>query len=78
MEKDIALGSFGKLELLFAGGKASLSVQGQGGLAISITDDASVLVDLIFSAIEKASPAGAVPIEESVKALVKAAVIAIQ
>ncbi|MES2355621.1 MAG: hypothetical protein V4568_14725 [Pseudomonadota bacterium] len=82
MEKDVELGSVGKLALSFSGGKALLSVTAgysPAGASVSaqVSEDASVLIDLLFSAIEKASPAGAVPIEETVKALVKASVAAV-
>lgn len=83
MEDKIALGSVGSLDLSFAGGKAQISVTAAYGPAgasasLSITEDATGLVNLIFSAIEKASPAGAVPIEETVKQLILAAVTAIK
>jgi hypothetical protein len=87
MKSEIALGNVGKLSLEFSGGKASIGVTASesidGGLAsvdasVNGVADAGAVVDLLFSAIEKASPAGAVPIEEGVKSIVKAAVAAIQ
>lgn len=87
MEKDIAIGSVGGLKISLGGGKAVVSI----GVEKSILDgasvtkveasemvDASVLVDLLFKAIEANSPPGAVLIEESVKEIVKKAVAAIQ
>lgn len=83
VEKDIALGSLGHLDLSFSGGKAQLSVTigyGPAGASASlmVTEDATGLVNLIFEAIEKASPPNAVPIEETVKQLILAAVSAIK
>lgn len=82
MEKDVQLGQVGKLALSFSGGKALLSLSGgydPAGFALKVeaSEDAAALVDLLFAAIEKASPAGVQPIEESVKGIVKAAVQAI-
>ena len=79
MEKDVALGSVGKLALTFEGGKAMLSLTAGydpagASASLVISEDALVLVDLLFAAIEKASPAAAVPIEEGVKSIIKAAV----
>lgn len=83
VEKETKLGSVGVLDLKFESGKAVLSVTAGYGpagasAALSVTEDAEALVDLLFGAIEKASPAGAVVIEESVKGLIKAAVLAIK
>jgi hypothetical protein len=87
MEKDIALGSVGGLKLSFGGGKAMVSLSASesvlgGGVAVagsaSASVDASILVDMLFAAIEAKSPAGAVAIEEAVKLIVKNAVLAIQ
>lgn len=87
MEKDIALGNVGKLSLTFSSGKASVGVTasesvGNGAASVNVgataVVDAGELVDLVFAAIEKASPAGAQPIEEIVKTQVKNAVLAIQ
>lgn len=83
MEKDVALGSVGSLKFEFSGGKASMTGSVSYGptgtqLNLSLVEDATALVDLLFAAIEKASPPGAIPIEESVKALVKAAVASIK
>lgn len=79
MEKDVALGSMGSLDLAISGGKASVTVAlgvPEAALTVSavVSMDASALVDKLFAAIEKASPAGAQPIEEGVKAVIKAAV----
>lgn len=82
MEKDVALGKVGSLDLSFSGGKASVNVQvavPEASLTsqVSIVVDAGALIDAVFVAIEKASPVGAKPIEESVKAIVKAAIVAL-
>lgn len=86
MEKDIKLGSIADIDFSFAGGKASVKLSAgyeaaDLGVSVKSENSASVdslaLVDKLFAAIEKASPAGAVPIEETVKALIKAAVAAI-
>lgn len=83
MEQDIKLGSVGDLDISFAGGKASVKVSvaaalEAAGLAVSgdvvVSLDASALVDKLFAAIEKASPAGVVPFEEGAKAALKDAV----
>lgn len=87
MEKDVALGSVGSLAISFGGGKATVSLGvsapanslGFSASAnVSASEDAMALVDKLFAAIEAASPAGAVVIEESVKAVIKAAVAGIQ
>lgn len=82
MEKDVALGSVGSLDLSISGGKASVVLAAavpQAALSanVSVVMDASALVDKLFAAIEAASPAGAVPIEEGVKNILKAAVAAL-
>lgn len=86
MEKDIKLGDVGAVSLVISGGKASISIQAQEsavGGAVQLQAQASavvgadVLVGMLFDEIEKKSPAGVVPIEESVKAIVLAAVKAI-
>lgn len=86
MEKDVKIGNVGDLDLSISGGKALVKVSvgaesAAAGLAVkaelSASLDAGALVDKLFAAIEAASPAGAVPIEEGVKAIVKAAVLAV-
>lgn len=82
MEKDIALGSVGDLDLAFAGGKAKVELKvnvEQAALSVGavIEVDASKLIDKLFAAIEAASPPGAVPIEEGVKSILKSAVAAL-
>lgn len=61
MEKDIALGSLGKLEISFVEGKAQLkaAVALPGGLTLDLVlaDDAGALVDLLEAAVIKAIPA---------------------
>lgn len=82
MEKEIGIGSVGKLDLSFAGGKAiaKVGIIIPGGLSVdvAIQEDASALVDLLFAAIEKNAAPGTVAIEEAVKAIIKQAVLAIQ
>lgn len=87
MEKDIGLGSIGGVKLVLAGGKATVSIGVNesvlaGGIVaqanVSATLDASCLADLLFEAIEKASPLSVQPIEESVKLIIKEAIAAIQ
>ena len=82
MEKDIKLGNIGDLDLSFSGGKAkvevSVNVEAAAlSVGATVSMDAGQLIDKMFSAIEKASPAGAQPIEESVKLIIKAAVAAL-
>lgn len=78
MEKDIALGAYLDLELAIHSGVASLGLKtttaGPISANLAVSLDAEALVDKLFAAIEAALPAGAVPIEESVKLLVKNAV----
>lgn len=76
------IGSIGSYTLSFQGGKASVSVQGavdNGAVQVTVsaTADANAFIDQLFAAIEKASPAGAVAIEEGVKTIIKAAVAAL-
>lgn len=87
MEKDIALGSVAELKLVLEKGKAVVSIGANKSAldgavsfesATSVSADAGAFVDMLFAAIEKASPAGVAPLEETVKALVKSAVMAIQ
>lgn len=80
MEKDIALGTVGKLDLSFSGGKAVVGVTGAlpGGLGVNIqiTDDAGALIDQLEALVQKALPAGQA-IEASVFAVIKSVVIGI-
>ena len=81
MEKEIEIGKIGKLDLVFSGGKATISanVAVPGGLtaAISVSDDAGALIDLLESIVAKAVPATA-PFDPAIFAVIKSAVIAIQ
>lgn len=86
MEKDISLGSVGGIKITLAGGKATLELSAseailEGSVKVSGSAsgslDAGVLVDMLFAEIEAKSPAGIAPIEETVKAIVKSAVLAI-
>lgn len=79
MQDDIQLGSFGDLKIELAGGKFMISAGAHlanfpVGMSLSLNADAASLLSALFAAIEKASPAGAVPIEEGVKAIVMSAV----
>lgn len=87
MQEQIQLGDVGALKFSIEGGKAKIEIIAQekvlndaivvqGGASAVV--DAGVLVDLIFAEIEKKSPPGLIPIEETVKAIVKQAVLAIQ
>jgi hypothetical protein len=80
MEKDVALGSVGKLALTFSGGKAQVAVEVElpGGVSISVkvADDAGALIDQIKAAVEKAAPSST-PIDEAVFGLLKSAVVSI-
>lgn len=68
MEEKIELGKAGELDIVLSGGKAVLSLAPQGlGVSVALTLDSQMLADLLFAAIEKASPAGAVPVEEAIK-----------
>lgn len=87
MEKDIALGSVAEFKLNLEKGKVVISL----GASKSVLDDVvsfeslntakmdgAAFLDLLFKEIEAKSPAGVVPIEETVKSLLKSAVMAIQ
>lgn len=85
-EKTVALGQAGSLKFDIEGGKAVVSVGVAGALAegslaveakVSATVDAAHLVDLLFAAVEAKSPPGFVAIEETVKEIVKKAVMAL-
>lgn len=87
MEKDVALGKVGGLKLSLAAGKATLDLSAQESVldgavmaqaSMSVVVGADMLVDMLFAEIEAKSPAGVKPIEETVKAIVKQAVVAIQ
>lgn len=86
MEKAIKLGTVGSIDLKFAGGNASISIVANdsvlgGAVSLASTTTATIsgaeLIDLLFKEIESKSPAGAIPIEETVKDLIKSAVAAI-
>lgn len=83
MEDNIKLGSVGDLDLALSGGKATVKLSATAGVAsvgltaeasMSVTMDSAVLVDKLFAAMEKALPAGAIPIEEGIKLMVKEAI----
>lgn len=79
VEKEVALGSVGALDLSFAHGKAQLAVkvdipQAALGASLAVSIDSLVLIDKLFEAIESASPDGAKLIEEQVKVVLKAVV----
>lgn len=87
MEKDIPIGSAGGVKLSLAGGKAVVSIELKEAVldgAISAQAsasgvvDAGIFVDMLFAEIEAKSPAGVVVIEDTVKALIKSVVMAIQ
>lgn len=84
MEKDIALGSVGKVAIAFSEGLASVSlsvaVPGQVGISggASVSCDSVALMDALFVAIESKLPVGADPIAETVKAILIEAVKAIK
>ena len=82
MEKDIALGTAGKLELIISGGKATISAQAAadgGALSVSasVVGDAGMLIDQLEAIVAKAVPATA-PIDAAIFAAIKSAVMAIQ
>lgn len=86
MEKDLALGTVGGLKLSLGGGKAVVELSAQESVldgaivakaSASVVVGADVLVELLFKEIEAKSPAGIVPIEETVKAIIKQAVMAL-
>lgn len=80
MEKDIAVGSEGKLALSFSGGKAlvAFSAALPGGAAVSVnaSDDAGALIDQLEAIVAKALPATAA-IDPAIFAVIKSAVVAI-
>lgn len=81
MEKDVALGSVGKLALSFTGGQAVVgaNVALPGGVAISFSacDDAGALIDQLEGIVAKALPATAA-IDPAIFAVIKSAVLAIK
>lgn len=83
VDKEIKLGSIGKVELDFSHGKAHISISAvaPGDLGVEggsfVKCDAEKLIVALFAAIEAKSPPGAVMIEEVVKNLVITAVKAI-
>lgn len=82
MEDKVQLGTVGELDLQLTGGKASLTLtaalpMASASATVSVVVDAGDLVDKLFAAIESKSPAGVVVLEEGVKAVIKAAVMAI-
>lgn len=78
MEQDVKLGTAGDLDIKLVAGKASLTLTLPAAeTSVTVATDASALVAKLFAAIEAASPAGAQPIEEGVKAVVLAAVAAL-
>lgn len=81
MEHDQNIGTVGKLQLSFSGGKAQLTANATlpGGLTVAITvaDDASALIDQLEAIVAKALPATA-PVDPAIFGVIKAAVLAIQ
>lgn len=84
MEKDVALGHVGGLKLALSGGKATLEISAKEAVlegavtaqaSASIVVGADVLLDMLWAEIEAKSPAGIKPIEETVKMIVKQAVM---
>lgn len=82
MDKDVKLGNLGDLDISIVDGKAILKLSASADIPeaalsakaeVVVTMDGAALLDKMFAAIEKASPPGAVAIEEGVKAIVKAA-----
>lgn len=80
MEKDVALGTVGKLALSFSGGKAIVGASAQLpaglNLSFSASDDAGALIDQLEALVQKELPAGQA-IEASVFAIIKSVVIGI-
>lgn len=81
VEKDVDVGSVGKLSLSFSGGKASLvgSAALPGGLSIgvTVTDDAGALIDQLEQIVAKAVPSTAA-IDPAIFAVIKQAVCSLQ
>lgn len=78
-EKDIALGSIGKLALSFSGGKAIVSAQAavDGGVLTveaSVTGDAGALIDQLEALVAKAIPATAA-LDPAIFGVIKQAVL---
>jgi hypothetical protein len=81
MEKDIALGSAGKVSLSFSGGKAVVSAAASedGGAVVinaSVVADAGLFVDQLEAIVAKALPATAA-IDPAIFAVIKSAVMSI-
>lgn len=81
MEKDVALGTVGKLALSFSGGKAIVAATAvlPAGLNLnfSASDDAGALIDQLEAIVAKAIPATAA-IDPAIFAVIKSAVVSIQ
>lgn len=82
MDTELVQGPAGDIKLTISGGKIRLEGAGNlssvgGSAGAFIQEDGNVLLDKLFAEIEAKSPAGAVPIEETVKALLKSAVASI-
>jgi len=83
MEKDVKLGTVGDVDLKLEKGIATISISaavpGDAGIegGAFVKCDAEKLLGKLFAEIEAKSPAGAVPIEETVKAIIIQAVKAI-
>lgn len=80
-EKDVQLGSLGKLVLSFSGGKASLSANvgldsGVVAVGINVVGDAGLLIDQLEAIVAKAVPATAA-IDPAIFAVIKQAVLSI-
>lgn len=84
MEKDIALGSVGSVDISFSAGLAKVAldvaVPGQVGVSAGafVQCDSVALMNALFAAIESKLPASADPIAETVKAILIQAVQAIK
>lgn len=79
MEKDIALGSLGALDLSFSGGKAIVGVKASvdgGALTVNlaVTADAGLFIDQLQAIVEKAVPVSA-PFDPAIFAVIKSAVL---
>lgn len=82
MEKELVQGSKGDVKLTISAGKIRIEASGKlesagGSAGAFIEEDAGALLDKIFAAIEAKSPAGAVPIEEGVKTMLKEKLLAL-
>lgn len=86
MEKDVAIGKVAGVHLDIEKGKAEITLSasetmldGAVKLKASMTGEigADQLADMLFAIIEKKSPPGVVMIEETVKMIVKNAIMAL-